>query len=125
MGHLLSLEYVALEQLAMALVSFGSGGIREELHSSQRVDLREGNIHLQHRIVHIIVIYVFCTLLKSYQHLLTGNYPSFARTIKKVGPATWTVSGGERQKIKEHLSREFELDWKSLGISVLSVLKSF
>ena len=46
----------------MALVLFGSGGIREEL------DLRESTIHLQHRIVHIIVIYVFCTLLKSYQH---------------------------------------------------------
>ena len=39
--YLLSLEYVALEQLAMALVLFGSGGIYKELHSSQRVDLRE------------------------------------------------------------------------------------
>ena len=52
--------------------------------------------------------------------------------IKKVGPQRhvlgmrmWIASSGERQKIKEHLSREFELDWKSLGISVLSVLKSF
>lgn len=66
-------------------------------------------------------------------HLLTGNYPSFARTIKKVGPATsrtWyeNVDCERRrtsEKIKEHPNREFELDWKSLGISVLSVLKSF
>ena len=32
------------------------------------------NIHLQHRIVHIIVIYVFCILLKSYQQLLILLY---------------------------------------------------
>jgi hypothetical protein len=57
--------------LPLTLVSFGSGGIREGLHSSRRVDLREeSTIHLQHRIVHIIVIYVFCTLLKSYQQIL-------------------------------------------------------
>ena len=60
----MSLEYIALEQLAMALVLFGSGGICEELHSSQYIDLRELTIYLQYRIVHIIVIYVFCTLLK-------------------------------------------------------------
>jgi len=50
--------------LPLTLVSFGSGGIRDECYSSRRVDLREGIIHLQHRIIHIIVIYVFCTLLK-------------------------------------------------------------
>ena len=66
----MSLEYCVGACLAIALVSFGSGGIREELHSSQRVDLRELTIHLQHRIVYIIVIYVFCTLLKSYQQLI-------------------------------------------------------
>ena len=60
----MSLEYCVGACLAIALVSFGSGGIRKELHSSQRVDLRELTIHLQHCIVHIIVIYVFCTLLK-------------------------------------------------------------
>ena len=39
----MSLEYVALEQLAIVLVSFRSGGICEELYSSQHVDLREEN----------------------------------------------------------------------------------
>ena len=60
------LEYIALEQLAIALVLFGLGGICKELHSLQYVDLKELTIHLQYRIVHIIVIYVFCILLKSY-----------------------------------------------------------
>jgi hypothetical protein len=50
--------------LPLTLVSFGSGGIHEELHFLQRVDLRKITIHLQHRIVHIIVIYIFCILLK-------------------------------------------------------------
>ena len=50
--------------LPLTLVSFGSRGIRDKYCSSQRVDLRESRIHQQHRIVHIIVIYVFCTLLK-------------------------------------------------------------
>ena len=53
--------------LPLILVSLRSGGIRKELHFLQRVDLRESTIHLQHRIVHIIVIYVFCMLLKLYQ----------------------------------------------------------
>jgi 23S rRNA pseudoU1915 N3-methylase RlmH len=64
----MSLKYCVGVYLALTLVSFGSGGIRKELRSSQRVDLKESTIHLQHRIVHIIVIYVFCTLLKSYQY---------------------------------------------------------
>src|SRR6266576_4980534 len=64
----LSLEYCIrifrCYTLPLTLVSFGSGGIRDKYHSSHYVDLRESIIHQQHRIVHIIVIYVFCTLLK-------------------------------------------------------------
>jgi hypothetical protein len=72
----MSLKYCVGVYLALTLVSFGSGGIRKELRSSQRVDLKESTIHLQHRIVHIIVIYVFCTLLKSYQYWLVSVHRS-------------------------------------------------
>ena len=48
----------------MALVLFRLGGIRKELYSLQYIDLRESTVYLQHRIVHIIVIYVSCILLK-------------------------------------------------------------
>src|SRR6266568_9512492 len=39
-------------------------GIRDKYYSLCHVDLRESIIHQQHRIVHIIMIYVFYTLLK-------------------------------------------------------------
>jgi hypothetical protein len=45
------------------LVLFRSGGIREELYILQRVDFKKLTIYLQHRIVYIIIIYVFYTLL--------------------------------------------------------------
>ena len=63
----MSLEYIALEH-AIDVSLIWVRGIRDEYHSSRHVDLRESIIHQQHRIVHIIVIYVFCTLLKLYQH---------------------------------------------------------
>jgi hypothetical protein len=50
--------------LPLILISFKSEGIYEELHSLYRVDFKEELIiHLQHRIIHIIVIYIFCILL--------------------------------------------------------------
>jgi hypothetical protein len=39
----MSLEYCVGVYLALTLVSFGSGGIREELRSLQRIDLKELN----------------------------------------------------------------------------------
>jgi hypothetical protein len=58
------LEYCVGVCLALMLVLFGLGGIYKELYSSQHVDFKKSTIYLQHRIVHIIVIYVFCILLK-------------------------------------------------------------
>src|SRR6266567_1223764 len=65
---LVSLEYYirtyGCYTLPLTLVSFRSGGIRDKCYSSRHVDLRESIIYQQYRIVYIIMIYVFCTLLK-------------------------------------------------------------
>ena len=50
--------------LPLTLVLFRLEGIHKELHFLQHVDFRELTIYLQYRIVYIIVIYVFCMLLK-------------------------------------------------------------
>ena len=54
-----------------SLILFKLRGICKELYFLQYIDFRELTIHLQYRIVHIIVIYVFCILLKH-----TNSYPS-------------------------------------------------
>jgi hypothetical protein len=64
--------------LPLTLVSFKLEGIHKELHSLRHVDLKkELIIHLQHRIIYIIVIYVFCTLL-----MHTNNYIKYKTTTK-------------------------------------------
>ena len=50
--------------LPLTLVLFRLGGIRKELYFLQYIEFRESTIYLQHRIVYIIVIYVFRILLK-------------------------------------------------------------